>query len=276
MTETERKHKRLNITPLWVIGLFVSLTETVLGVGVLQTSGSIQIALTAFVLVFPLLIAGMFFAILWWRPYVLYPPTEYGLETDVASYVRAMQQRPIDENTLYSSIQETIRATMTSGDVVGELSRVLPSRTLESKQAQVVDVLSLAADKAVEQIRESNFLAIDSRPLLGEEQGKVWQVAYENFSSVSELLDDVWSWLYRHTERMPAYEYGISWALRDSETGQVFKDAGEMWATNQFAKKLGRRVDLTAARTWAGTIPDTRTLREIGITPGMSLEVVRL
>ena len=276
MTEIEKRRKRPNITPLWIIGLFVSLTETVLGVGILQTSGGIQIALTVFVLVFPLLIAGAFFAILWFRSYVLYPPTEYGPETDVASYVQAMQRRPLDENTLYSSIQETIRATLTSGDIVGELSQALSSQAPESKQAQVVDVLSLAADKAVEQIRASNFLTIDSRPLLGQRQGKAWQVAYENYSNASDLLDAVWYWLYCHTGEMPTYEYGTSWALRDSKTGRVFKNAGRMWATNRFAERLGRSVDLTAARTRVGTIPDTRTLREIGIEPGMRLEVIRL
>jgi hypothetical protein len=58
------------ITPLWIVALFVSLTETVLGIAVTQTTGGVQVALTVFVLVFPVLIAGSFFAILWHKPYV--------------------------------------------------------------------------------------------------------------------------------------------------------------------------------------------------------------
>ena len=52
------------MTPLWIIALFVSLTEAVLGVAVTQTTTEIQVALTAFVIGFPVLIAGAFFIIL--------------------------------------------------------------------------------------------------------------------------------------------------------------------------------------------------------------------
>jgi hypothetical protein len=82
------------ITPLWIVALFVSLTETVLGFAVIQTAGGIQIALTAFVIVFPLLIAGFFFAILWKKPYVFYPPTEFGAQVNVREFVAAMDGRP--------------------------------------------------------------------------------------------------------------------------------------------------------------------------------------
>src|ERR1044071_4920386 len=82
------------ITPLWIVALFVSLTETVLGVAVTQTQGNIQVALTVFVLTFPLLIAGSFFGILWHKPYVFYPPTDFGEQTKVGEFVEAMQRRP--------------------------------------------------------------------------------------------------------------------------------------------------------------------------------------
>jgi hypothetical protein len=38
------------VTPLWIVSLFLTLTETVLGVAVIQTVGGVQIALTVFVL----------------------------------------------------------------------------------------------------------------------------------------------------------------------------------------------------------------------------------
>jgi hypothetical protein len=34
------------LTPLWIVSLFLTLTETVLGVAVTQTAGGVQIALT--------------------------------------------------------------------------------------------------------------------------------------------------------------------------------------------------------------------------------------
>jgi hypothetical protein len=81
--------KRPGLTPLWVISLFLSLTETVTAIAITQATGNVQAALTTFVIVFPLLVAAAFFAILWNRPYVFYPPTEFGGTTTVADYVRA-------------------------------------------------------------------------------------------------------------------------------------------------------------------------------------------
>lgn len=82
------------MTPLWIVALFVSLTEVVLGAAVTQTTGGIQVALTVFVIVFPTLVAGFFFLTLWHRPFVFYPPTEFGQQVKVSEYVEAMQRRP--------------------------------------------------------------------------------------------------------------------------------------------------------------------------------------
>jgi hypothetical protein len=66
------------VTPLWIVAAFVTLTEAVLGYAVTKVTGGVQIALTSFVILFGLGVAGAFFAILWNRPYVFYPPSEYG------------------------------------------------------------------------------------------------------------------------------------------------------------------------------------------------------
>lgn len=84
---------RQMMTPLWVISLFVSLTEVVTGIAVTRAEGGIQIALTAFVIAFPLLVASAFFYILWSKPYVFYPPTEFSSGVDVNQYVSAMGAR---------------------------------------------------------------------------------------------------------------------------------------------------------------------------------------
>ena len=81
---------RVGMTPLWVISLFVSLTEVVAGITVTQADGATQTALTVFVIGFPLLVAGAFFWILWNRPYVFYPPSEFATGVEVSKYVQAM------------------------------------------------------------------------------------------------------------------------------------------------------------------------------------------
>jgi hypothetical protein len=81
------------LTPLWVISLFLSLTEAVTGIAATQAKGGAQVALTAFVIAFPALVAFAFFAILWHRPFVFYPPAEFGPSVGVADYVNAMTNK---------------------------------------------------------------------------------------------------------------------------------------------------------------------------------------
>jgi hypothetical protein len=95
MTPTKQLlREKKAVTPLWIVALFVSLTELVLGAAVTQTTGGIQIGLTVFVIAFPTLVAASFFVTLWYKPYVFYPPTEFGHQTNVAEYVEAMQRKP--------------------------------------------------------------------------------------------------------------------------------------------------------------------------------------
>ena len=86
------QQKRTFMTPLVVISGFIGLTETILGVGVAHTTGGIQVALTIFVLTFPVAMAGAFFYILWNRPYVLYSPFEFGSASDASAFIEAIMR----------------------------------------------------------------------------------------------------------------------------------------------------------------------------------------
>lgn len=81
---------KTTMTPLALIALFISLTETVLGVGVTQLQGLPQMMLLTFVMVFPVIISVVFFVFLWCRPHTLYTPSEYGSPELVAAFERAM------------------------------------------------------------------------------------------------------------------------------------------------------------------------------------------
>jgi tetratricopeptide (TPR) repeat protein len=86
--------RRTVLTPLGIIGAFLSLTEVVAGIAASKTTGNVQAALTAFVCLFPVIVAVAFFAILWKKPHVFYPPAEFGSQQDVRAYVQAMQSKP--------------------------------------------------------------------------------------------------------------------------------------------------------------------------------------
>jgi hypothetical protein len=246
------------ITPLWIIALFVSLTETVLGVAVFQTQGVVQATLTAFVICFPLMIAGIFFFILWHRPYVLYPPTDFRSgSADVLSYVNAMRAQSETQPDLLQSISETIRSTIVSEDVLSSLSTSL----LRDPHAEISQVLDAAASKAAHAIGEENFVTVDTRPLVGAD-GRVWPVALVNFGSLLDLLDHIW---FEIGDYVPAYTYGFKWVLEDALNHKVlFPEAG--LATG------GLGYTSEAFILAAQYLP----LEKAGIHPGMSLLVVPL
>lgn len=79
------------LTPLGIIGSFLSLTEVVAGIAATKTTGAVQTILIVFVCAFPLVVAGAFFRILWARPHVFYPPAEFGSFQDVTTFVEAMR-----------------------------------------------------------------------------------------------------------------------------------------------------------------------------------------
>ncbi|HEX8773715.1 MAG TPA: hypothetical protein VF735_08890 [Pyrinomonadaceae bacterium] len=243
-----------SLTPLWVVSLFVSLTETVLGIGVIQTTGGIQIALTVFVMIFPLLIAGAFFGILWHKPYVFYSPSEYA-QQDVRQYVEAMQSRSRIDSKLFPELEHIVRSQLSSSEVVAELTETISRRAGDRVEGQIAKILTSVADRTVESIKDENFLTVDSRKLVGVD-GDIWRIPYSRYVTVSELLDNVWFLLEPYGT--PSMQYGVIWALRDKRTGTVLKDMGRTWARKQ------------------GKIQDGRTLSQVGITPGMYLEAVPL
>jgi hypothetical protein len=241
------------VTPLWIIALFVSLTETILGISVTQTTNGIQIALTAFVILFPLVIAGSFFLILWNKPYVFYSPSDFGHQVDVQQYVEAMQQRKaLDENKLYENLQKTIYTTLSSSEIVNKLTETVSLKAGESAKEEVTKILASVADKTLETIREESFLTIDSEPLLGSKGGKA-QIPYEEYSDVHTLLNRIYFLLDPH---VPPYTYGETWLLRDAKSRKIFKDIGTSWAEQH------------------GFPNDRRSLKAVGITPGMIIEVI--
>jgi hypothetical protein len=79
------------LTPLGIIGAFISLTEAVAGIAVSKTTGYVQGGLTVFVCVFPVIVFAGFFLILWAKSHVFYPPADFGSKQDVKAYVDAMR-----------------------------------------------------------------------------------------------------------------------------------------------------------------------------------------
>lgn len=244
------------LTPLWVISLFLSLTEAVLSIALINTSGGIQVALTAFVLFFPIIIAIGFFLILWFKPHHMYAPTEYGQQTSAREYIDAItQRRPIEEKNLYLNIQNAIQSTLTSDEVITGLSEIVANKAKTVVKEDITHFLTSTADKTIETIRENNFITINTVPLLGV-NGDTWDIPFDRYPTVSDLLDGIW--FSMRGDRIPPSKYGEIWMLRDSQTGKLFRNMGRNWAATQ------------------GGFLDERSLKSVGIKPGMRLEAIKL
>jgi hypothetical protein len=250
MNEIRRTLERKTITPLWIVASFVSLTEAVLGIAVIQTQGGIQIALTAFLITFPVLIAGLFFTILYLKPFVFYSPKEFGEQTSVRDYVEAMQRQPVLDNKIYQNIQEAVRDTLMSKELIAELIGVIADGSGKQIEQRVEEILDTASEVAVEKIREVGFVTIDATALLTF-SGSIWNEPYDPKMLVAGFLHGLY---FSLSPVVSAYSYGEEWVLKDKETGKIFNDIG----------RLG-----------TGTSEDKRSLAEVGIRSGMILQVVR-
>ena len=102
----------LRVTPLGIVATFVTLTETVLGLALTQVVGGVQVALTVFVIAFALLVAGAFFVILWFRPFVFYSPSEFG-DVDPKSFIDAMRGKLPERVSEQINMAEQVEAKPT-------------------------------------------------------------------------------------------------------------------------------------------------------------------
>ena len=80
--------------PLSVIAMFVLLVEAIATVTLIQVRAEAQIAvpLVWFIVVFPTLIALLFFGTLWWRHQFLYSPMEYRSDESFLTAMHRLQR----------------------------------------------------------------------------------------------------------------------------------------------------------------------------------------
>lgn len=97
-------------TPLKLISAFVSVLDTVITVGITQTAGGIQIALTAFVIAFTTSVAFGFFFLLWHKPEVLLTQPAFRSAAEGAEYIAALRgivkDAESDASRIYASAEE--------------------------------------------------------------------------------------------------------------------------------------------------------------------------
>lgn len=127
---------RPRLTPLAVIGAFLSFTELVAGYTLLNTTGDIQLILTVFVVAFPALVCIAFFYLLAFRNYTLFAPHEYSTPNEVSTFVKAMRPSTTPVKPAYEP--HAAHALLGMFDVIRqELPGIVESMQLERKQFTV-------------------------------------------------------------------------------------------------------------------------------------------
>lgn len=228
------------LNPLWIIALFLGLSETTVGIAAAQSSGWVQGLLAVFAVSFPVLVSTVFFIILWQRPEVLYAPGDFPEHVPINTYVDGMRRRSVhDPETIQAVVNDTLRA-------------VLP--TALANPSEISDVLEEAMATA-EQTLAERTLTVDISPITGA-PGDVFRCTLFSTQTVSDFLDALWADALHGF--VPPLRYGRDWVLIDQRSNQQLRGLGSEWARGN------------------STESDERPLSDAGITPASQLVAVRL
>jgi hypothetical protein len=170
------------INPLWIISIFFSFTEVALGYVVFNTTGGIQIALTCFVIGFPILVAAAFFALLWFRPEHLYAPKDFGSDESFLRSIADARKAGGGLLNLDSEIEKRISVNLTSGKLVKQLSSLQGNQLREALKDAAVDITS--------EIREATSILISLKPITLEPGNLIFPV--DAFATFDELTDELY------------------------------------------------------------------------------------
>ncbi|MEU2511245.1 hypothetical protein [Streptomyces syringium] len=238
-SNTPRGPRALN--PLWIISLFLTVSEAAAGAAATQTQGWLQAVLVLFSVIFPVGVASAFFAILVQRPYVLYAPKDYSKNPSVRDFVNALntsRNRSVEnmEASIRSAIEEVIPKMLDAK--IGALSR----------EVIVAGVIESAREDFRHRFIEVSYSQMDCDVVSVH-------IPVGDDTMVQEFLNEAWSFA---PEWVPPYTYGDKWVLIDQKKGHSYRNMGTAWARRH------RKVS------------DERLLYSTGISAGDTLHAVPL
>lgn len=234
-----------SLNPLAVIFLFFSFSELMLGYAVFNTMGTIQLALTVFVIAFPATCAAAFFYFLWHRPEHLYAPGDFANDT---AYLQSMSEARKGREGLpniENSIRKVVVSELTSERLIAEIQK--------AKAGDIGEIMGRAAGELSDRIKEQRFFTIKFDDF--DQSIPPMTVPIDAYPTVKQLMDDVY---FELSPRVRPHYYGIDWLMRNRDTGAVIK-------TRRILERVppGRPA------------PDKRPLSAIGVGAGTVLHVFR-
>lgn len=228
-------------SPLWVISLFLGVSEVAVTVATTQATGWIQSMLAIFAVAFPFLVSLAFFLTLWNNNKVLYAPGEFTSDTTVQDYVEAMNRNNRRSVSIVeAALQSALTRLETQLEVLGATAH---------QRGEILASVSTAARAVMITVNVSVFNTERTEP-------PVVEVPVDESTTVTELLDAVYFAIWGKVE---GFSYGKTWLLRDEFTGRRFDKIGTLYA-----------------RRYLKTDRDYRQLSEVDIEPASPLAVFKL
>lgn len=238
--------KSLARNPLGIIALFIVLIYGFASI-VVGASDKLErderYLIVVFMTVFPVIVLSVFGWLVAKHHEKLYAPKDYNTDEAFLKGIKNKKERGSELINLKSQISEGVKAVLNSQEVQENLR----------KSDNIKENLARTADKITENIKRNSFITIDTREFTGKNTG-VYEFPAGAFSTVSELLDQIYFMIEAY---VGAFEYGISWAIKNSGGDGIIKCA--------------RMITKTPAGI---PCPDERTLTEIGIHPGSIIEII--
>lgn len=230
------------LNPIWLIALFVGLTEVTTSVAATQSSGWTQGTFTVFSVIFPVGVASVFFLMLWRKPAALYAPGDYTEPTSVSVFAAALNS---SANKHYATFESVVQSA---------IEDTLPRFLLDAEAGESRRAVSQAVAAAEADLR-SRVIEVDISPIERHSREPLRIPVAEN-TTVSEVVDQVW---FALSDTVVPVTLNREWVLVDASSGRTIEAVGREWAQENLQ-----------------TDRDLRLLAEAGIEPGARWIAYRL
>jgi hypothetical protein len=226
--------------PLGIIALFIvmiyGLAASALGLIGTLTSNE-RMPLIWFLVLFPVLVLLAFIWLVSKHHEKLYAPTDY--ESD-EGFFRSARLR-IQRFEAAKDQQSVLKANV--------INTLVESTKIDK------DLLPGLIDQISADIDSSTAVTIDMTSFMGDPHA-ILEYPTSTFINFSDLLNEIY---FKIESKVKPYQYGDTWVLRDKKTNAIVKNSRMIHGS-----------------TWGRTEPDTRPLREVGISSGTALIVEKI
>jgi hypothetical protein len=204
-------------SPLWVIALFIALSEATAGAAAITTDGTARLIFAFFAVVFPSAVFTVFIWLLIKHAPKLYAPGQYSREITPEIYRLGISHA--DSIVLGRAVAETVVPLLEDNSQGGDR---------EARVAQVV--------RRFEAAIEDTSIMVSLRPL--KPGAELLQIPVSPEAKIQSVLNEIF---YALDRVVGPGTYGRSWVLIDQD-GTEYPDMGLSWAEEHNLKGDPRTI----------------------------------